>query len=295
MARTVAGTAPGRMNRRFLVVATILAALSAALIYATISRGSEDSGGGGGAGSTKIVVAKDAIPARTTITPAMLELKSISANAVLEGSFGDIEQVAGKVTKFPIDKNAQISVNAIVDTSRPNGNGVVTVIPNGKRAISIEASRVITAGGLVLPGDYVDVIWTCCGGSVKIASKTVLRNVQVAAVAQTIVNAGPVASADTTDDKAAAASEEGPAKDDNDSSTPEPDAATVTLLLSPVEAQTIFLAEETGSLRVDLRGIGDQELPDAGTTLLTDILPLQDLLRLPDPLRPDGYKDADQR
>ncbi len=60
------------------------------------------------------------------------------------------------------------------------------------RAISINADQVLSAGGLVLPGDYVDIIGVF---DVKSAEgteeeaylvRTVLQNVEVLAVAQTI-------------------------------------------------------------------------------------------------------------
>ena len=68
MARTVAGAAPSRLNRKFLVVAVLLAALSATLIYAGLSssRGGSKSSSGGAAVS--VVVAKSAIKQRTTVT-----------------------------------------------------------------------------------------------------------------------------------------------------------------------------------------------------------------------------------
>ena len=105
MARTVA--APGRTNRRFLLIAILFAALSGALMYAWMaSQGGDDSGGGAaGAGSQQVVVARQAIQERTLITSDMLQIKSVSTNAVVTGAFTDIDSVAGKVTKLPIEAN----------------------------------------------------------------------------------------------------------------------------------------------------------------------------------------------
>jgi Flp pilus assembly protein CpaB len=105
----------------------------------------------------------------------------------------------------------------------------------------------------------------------------------VAAVAQTIISSGPVSDAtpgagSSTDPVAA------------DAQSPVPDAATVTLILSPLEAQQLFLAGGAGDLRLVLRGVGDTDTPDAGTTLLTDLLPESDIARLLEGLKPDGYK-----
>jgi pilus assembly protein CpaB len=215
----------------------------------------------------------------------MLEVKSVPANAVATGTFSNIEEVVGTVIKFPIEVNEQVKATAVVDTSNPVADAALSlVVPIDKRAVSIQASQLINAGGLILPGDWVDVVWSCCGDT-PVISKHLLRNVQVAAVAQTIVSSGPVTSSTPsapvggTSDPVAA-----------DAASPVPDAATVTLLVTPDEAQRIHLAEQNGRFRVDLRGVGDQNTPDTRYTLITDLLPIEELNTLPDTLKPEGYK-----
>src|SRR5690606_8673659 len=65
-------------------------------------------------------------------------------------------------------------------------------IPAGKRAFSIETSSLASAGGLVLPGDYIDILAVYevgAGDDESIAVvQTILQNVEVLAVAQTIVD-----------------------------------------------------------------------------------------------------------
>lgn len=287
MARSVAGgAAGGRLNRKFLVVAVLLATLSAALVYAKISATSDSGSSSAAAGSTPVVVAKVEIPQRTTVTAEMLEIKNIPANAVIAGAYTNVGDVLNKVTKFPIEPNQQVVSSAVVDTTRPiNGAALAEVVPAGKRAISISTSQVANAGGLILPGDFVDILWSCCSGRPAI-TKTILKNVQVAAVAQAIVNSGPVGAAGSPNaSNAPVAAAQG---------QPLPDAQTVTLLLSPQEAQQIFLAEANGTLRADLRGVSDTDTTDPGTAILTDILPVADVNRLPESLRPDGYKPGQQ-
>jgi pilus assembly protein CpaB len=269
------------MNRRFLLVAVLLAGLSAALVYARISS-SEDSGGrGAGAGEQAVVVARTAIKQRTAITADMLDVKPVPTEDVVTGAFTSIDQVVGQVTKFPIEANQQVAGIAVVDTSQPVAAQALSyVVPTGKRAMAIQASQVINAGGLILPGDYVDVIWGCCSDR-PVVVNTILRNVQVAAVAQAIVNSGPVNSEDPT--SAPVPAEQAP---------PNPDAVTLVLLLTPEEAQRLFLAESIGKVRVDLRGVGDDTTPDSGYALLTDLLPLDIVNALPEELRPEGYRDV---
>jgi pilus assembly protein CpaB len=215
------------------------------------------------------------------ITPEMLEVKSIPTDNVIPGAFSDIGVVVGQITKYPIEANSQVVPSMVVNTAIPTAvDQLSLVVPQGKRAISIQASQVTNAGGLILPGDYVDILWGCCTDD-PVFVNTLLQNVQVAAVAQAIVNAGPV----DTDDTEPVAGEPGAAQ---------PDAATITLLLTPDEAQRVFLAETNGVFRVDLRGVGDQELPLTPTLAITDIVPLDLINRLPEALRPDGFRNPQQ-
>lgn len=276
MARTVAGAAPSRTNRRFLIIAVLLAAVSAVLVYARIAA-DEDTGGGGAvsADTRQVVVAKAEIPYNSVITSDMLEIQNVGINGIALDALSDPTSAVGKVTKYPVAANAQIVGSALVDTERPAG-ALSEVIPLNRRAMSINASQVGNAGGLVLPGDYVDLIWTCCNGN-QVISKTLLRNVQVAAVAQTLVPASP-----------RAGSEEAPVPGLD--TPPVPDASTVTLLLTLEDAQRVYLAEGQGTFRVALRGDGDEAIIETGTAILTDILTVEDIARLPEGLKPEGYK-----
>jgi pilus assembly protein CpaB len=263
MARSLAGAAPGRTNRRFLILAIAFAGLSAGLIYAWMA----SSGGGndestGAAGARQVVVAKAPIAPRTAITAEMLEIKSLPANAIVDGGYTTVDDVVGKVTKLPLEANQQVTASTVVDTSAPTDEALSLVVPNGRRAFSINASQVLTAGGLLLPGDYVDIVWICCEQGVQLGpdpdektsdtvffARTIVQNVQVAAVAQAIVQSGPVGSGDGGGQNPVPSG----ASDEN------PEAATITLLVSTEQAHILFMAESTGQLRAALRGIDDEQ------------------------------------
>lgn len=288
MARSVAGTAP-RTNRKFLIVAILFGALTAALFYALTARTDESTGTSSrsSAGDASVVVAVSAIRQRTRITADMLEVRSVPGDVVAAGAFSSLESVVGKVTRFPIEANQQVVTSAVVDTERPIvGDALTLVVPDGRRAMSIQASQVISAGGLILPGDYVDLIWGCCAGKL-VATSTLLQNVQVAAVAQNIVNSGPVPVSEDGSDNGEAPVQSGDEE-------LKPDAATITLLLTPEESQKVFLAEQTGTIRAVLRNIGDQNTAPVGATIYTDIVPIDAINRLPDALKPDGFKPGQQ-
>jgi pilus assembly protein CpaB len=295
MAQRVAGGTQGRTNRRFLLVAILLAGLSAALVYAKIS--ANDGGSTATqvtAGDQPVVVAKVPIKERTTITPDMVEVRSVPLNSVTVGALTDITSAVGKVTKFPVEVNQQLVATGVIDTSRPIADAALSyVVPTGMRAMSISASQVGNAGGLILPGDWVDIIWGCCADR-SVVAKTLLRNIQVAAVAQSIVPSGPVTNSATPVAGASAVAGAGISSNPvaASASVALPDAATVTLLLTPEQGQILFLAESNGKLRLDLRGVGDQDTTDTGNVIITqpELLPVDALSALPDALKPDGYK-----
>lgn len=295
MAQRAASGAQGRTNRRFLLVAILLAGLSAALVYAKISANDTTHSTTVAAGDQQVVVAKIPIKERTTITAAMLEVKSVPLNSIAFGAFKDVTGAVGKVTKYPVEVNQQLVGSAVIDTSRPIANAALSyVVPTGKRAMSISASQVANAGGLILPGDWVDIVWGCCSDK-SVVTKTLLRNIQVVAVAQSIVPSGPVTNTNTNATVVAGAP--APAVGSTNpvaasAAIALPEASTVTLILTPEESQILFLAEANGKLRLTERGVGDQDTPDSGYVFITQpqLLPPEAISALPDSLKPDGYK-----
>src|SRR3990172_5903442 len=153
MARTAAGSLPGRTNRKFLIVALLFGALTAVLFYAlTANRTSGGNPSTASSTQVQVVVARVPIRQRTSITADMLELKSVPADARVTGAVAGVSDVVGRGTKFPIDVNQQVSASAIVATSRlAAADALDVVIPAGRRAMSIQASQVQNAGGLILP------------------------------------------------------------------------------------------------------------------------------------------------
>jgi pilus assembly protein CpaB len=240
-------------------------------------------------GDQQVVVAKVPIKERTTITADMLDVKSVPLNSVATGAFTDPTAVLGKVTKFPVQANQQVLTSSVVDTARPTlGATLAGVVPTGQRGYSIPASQVRNAGGLILPGDWVDVVCLSCDNA-PIISKTVLKNIQVVAVAQEIVSSGPVGSSTPTGGTGA-----GGTGSTNpiaaSAAKPDPGAGSVTVLLNPDQVQLLNLAESSGKLRLDLRGPGDTDLPATAPTLINQLLPIDDLNGLPNELKPEGYK-----
>ncbi len=243
-------TLGGRSNRGLILLGLFLGLLSAVLIVVYLSQAGE--GGGGevsGAEVTPVVVASLDIAAGTRIIEGMVETKDIAVDTVLAGVFSDAEGVIGQVTRVPLVAGEQIVPTKVTATGAAiTGTGdppLAYVIPEGKRAVSIQVSSVIAASGLIRPGDYVDVILTMKVGGDNIA-QTILQNVQVLSVDQDVALTGVGEGVDGSP----SVSEEGEVN---------PEATTVTLAVSPAHGEVLTVAEAcaTPRLALALRGFGD--------------------------------------
>jgi pilus assembly protein CpaB len=257
------------------MLALVLGLLGAILVYVTFSRNSGSDDGGGGGGGSPAVVAKENIPARTRITASMLEVRLIPDDARSELGYSDIAQVVGQAARFPISANEQVLSSKVVPLETGSGRSLSFVVPQGKRGFAIGVSQIAGAGGLVLPGDYVDVLviydleFETQRGNPQSKETvdsyfvhTLFQNIEVLAVEQGIVDivaeATPTASGQRVR---------------NSEANPTPDAATVTLALTLEQAQTMYLAESNGRIRLALRPFGDGEERPVNFQVEPDILP----------------------
>jgi pilus assembly protein CpaB len=121
------------------------------------------------------------------------------------------------------------------------GGFMAAVLPHGMRAIALDITPDNDAGGFILPNDHVDVILTRrdkwaekIAGVEKYASETILRNVRVLAVDQSIE--------DKEGQKVAV-------------------GKTATVELDPQQAETLALARQIGTLSLTLRSLLDSQSP----------------------------------
>jgi pilus assembly protein CpaB len=285
MARPLAGTAAGRANRRLLLLALVAGLVAAILVYAAVSRGSENTGGAVGAASmVPAVVAKQDIPARTKISLGMVEVRQVPADSRSELAYTDLSQVVGQVTRYPIATDEEVLSTKVVSLQSvaKTGDSLSYIIPEGRRALSIEVSQVVSSGGLVLPGDYVDVIGVFdvtfgLGDQEttkdKYFSRIILQNIEVLAVAQTVVDTAPEAGTTTDTNDGTTTTDTGEQRVRNTEAAPEPKASTVTVSVTPQEAQLLFLAEENGVLRLAVRPYGDASVQDIPFVAQTELIP----------------------
>ncbi len=249
-----------KSNKGLILLGLFLGLVSAVLIVVYLSQAGE--GGGGevsGAEVTPVVVASQDIAAGSRIIEGMVETKEIAVNTVLAGVFSDAEGVIGQVTRVPLVAGEQVITTKVTATGAAIADGenppLAFVIPEGKRAVSIQVSNVIGASGLIRPGDYVDVILTVqievdsgdgdTSGSKDQIAQTILQNVLVLSVDQDVTRA------------VVSEGEEAPVVGGDSQANSE--ATTVTLAVSPAHGEVLTVAEACASprLALALRGFGD--------------------------------------
>ncbi len=264
-------------SRKPLMVATALGLIAAFLTWNYIQRA------GSSAHNTALVpviVAANDISVRTTITPEMLAVKQVPVDARHPKALTAPEQVAGKVTNLPIAAGEQVLSTKFF--ARKEDSGLAYRVAPGKRAVSVNVSEVITAGGLINPGDFVDIIglFSAASGANGTSgtggatagqdfTATVLQNIEVLAVAQSLqgvsapqgsglaANVVPGSRPDTGRQEAVA----------------RPDARTFTLAVTPEEAQKLILADEKGKIRLALRAMEDHDSAQVVPTGMSAVRP----------------------
>jgi pilus assembly protein CpaB len=195
-----------------------------------------------------VVVAAKEIPARAPITSAMLATVSRPASAVDPDAINDPKSIEGSLALITIPVGATITSSKV---GRPATEALPVRLQPGMRAVSIETDKVKGVSGLLQAGDRVDVIAVPQKlNNQPPPAATILRGVRVLAIGDTL---------------------------EYSSATPSPNEAnstTITLEVTPAQADLLAMADINTTLRLALRS--PREVPNS--------LPAESL-RFPDPQR----------
>ncbi len=255
MAQSITAASAGRVNRRFLFLALVLAALSAVLIYPLLTRSSESSTSA--PAGIPVVVAKVTINPGTVITAEMIGVQEVPQAAIGAQAFSEVGAAVGEVARYPIVPGEQVLLSKIVGSSILGSPDVLSnIIEGGRRAMAIRTDPVLSAGGLVLPGDYVDIYWVPGDSPEDVTGAQLLaEDIEVLSVDQTTVDIPPTAPGLLEEGEEASIGSDARVRGSEED--PIPAAVTVTLMLSSEEVQCVFCGEETGALRFAVRAFGD--------------------------------------
>lgn len=186
------------------------------------------------AGVTPVVVTTTAVGRGEVLQPNNLKVVNFPTASVPAGSFRSVKDMADASGKPRVVVSDFVANEPVVATklsgegSRPSLAGILT---EGMRAVSVRVSDVTGVGGYALPGDRVDVLLTRQQGSNENATNVLsvlAENIRVLGVDQT-----PDADKPTV-------------------------AKSVTLEVTPEQAQTISLAQAVGHITLALRHTSDE-------------------------------------
>jgi len=218
-------------KRNVLIIAGVLGLISGLLIVRflqTVKTANEEK-------LVSMAVAVREIPARTIIVPGMLSSKVVPVSETPSPDVLTPEEAVGKVALIAVAAGSPIKATDVA--AKGVSLGLSYAIPPSMRAVTVAVDPVIGVAGFLKAGDHVDVVATFTRGMGGAVAKTVLQDVQLLALGSQL--------------------EKEPMEQNADSTTLRRGTDTATLLVTPVEAERLALAENEGKLRLSLRGAGD--------------------------------------
>jgi pilus assembly protein CpaB len=177
-----------------------------------------------------VVVASDQIPIGSRIEANQVKLVAWPVDAQPEGTVRDTKAVIGSIVRTTVERNQPILLTDLI----AQGAGLLPlIIPEGMRGMSVRVDNVTGVSGFITPNSRVDVIIAGTPeGEQQQMSKVVLQNVKVLATGKSIEQ-----------------------KDEKPVEVP-----TVTLLVSPEQAERLTLATRFEPVRLALRNYRDEEV-----------------------------------
>jgi len=239
-----------------LVVAVFFGLIAAYGIYNFLSHQQREADVLRAANQDIVVAAKD-IPPGTTLNEQAIKSGLIKTTpwpktSIPAGAFSSPQQVVGKVNRVKIMANEPILESRLAG----EGAGLTVRLEPGKRAMAVRVDEIIGVSGFIVPDDRVDVILTTTpvGANAEMRiSKIVLQNMRVLSVAQ---------NTEQKDGKPQL-------------------ARSITLEVTPEEAEKLSLASQEGQIVLALRGLGDEKQATTIGSNKRDLLSLAAVRKTP--------------
>lgn len=164
-----------------------------------------------------------------------------------------LDRVAGMIAVVPLSKGEQITLNKLMSVKEATGAGgsLAMSTPIGKRAVTISVDSISAVGGMIRPGDYVDVV-----AMVTVPVTTPEgKQASQAAVVPLFQNTLVLAVGQETAAMPQAGAESRGKKEEKKAESP-----AITLALSPQEANLLAFVQEQGKIRLSLRSPSDAKI-----------------------------------
>ncbi len=216
------------------LLGAILAVLVGIGAYTYLNATGDDESASSGQ-TASVVVARDYVQRRTPLTPELFEVRQLPVEAVTGLAVRSVDAIEGQFLTNDLQPGEQLLTTDL--TARPEGGNLSLLIPEGHRAFSIAISDAMAAGGLVEPGDRIDILAVFEEGDAGAnGAGVVVQDIEILAVSSVVLGDSPQTAAES-----------------GGRNNPTSISSTVTIALTPEEAQLVALAEEFGALRLTLR------------------------------------------
>src|SRR5688572_23056947 len=208
-----------------------------------------------------VVVASKELPEGMTIDPLSLKTIQLPVQMVPVGAFSVTDSVAGRVTRIPVFTGEAIVPGRLAPVG--TGPGLELKIPPGQRAMAVRINDVAGISGLLQPNSRVDVLVTIQESqtSGRQVAKLFMSNMLVLSVGTEI---------------------------QRDQTGKAINATTVTLAVTPDEAERLAIAMNTGAIQLVLRGYGEPDSVRTRGATSTDVLAQLQGHRAPQPTTPSA-------
>jgi pilus assembly protein CpaB len=194
--------------------------------------------------SERIVVAADQIPIGTPIIISQLKMSDWPKANMPQGTFISTQPVVGRIALQTFMPGDPITESRLIPKEGPVS--VLTYkIPEGHRAMTVGVDQVSGVAGFINPGNMVDVVLTIAPvGASQSISKIVLQNVPVLAIGQAVEN---------REGKAIV-------------------VPTVTMDVTPEDAEKLAVASTQGRLQLVLRRFEDKSVARTVGATVTNVM-----------------------
>jgi len=215
-----------------ILAAAVLCGLLASFVVVRYIREKEREARAGRIETRPIVIAVNDIPVGTRLTASLVGKRDWPKSGVPQGAVAEPEAVLGRLVKGQIARDEPILEHRLFPKDLAGAPGVMSVlVPSGMRAMAVGVNEVIGVSGFVLPKDRIDVIATRTDQGTNKSTETILQNVEVLAVGKRLEQEGKQ----------------------------NIEVPTVTLAVTPEEAERLALALQEGKIHIALRSILDTQ------------------------------------